>query len=213
MAIFKFKQFHLENHCENNIILKLLVKMDIVYISCAIKTSYQRYSREILNNIYFNTNESDIEIKIRVDYFLLNEWTEIKPIWRMLDLYFFHNSHTCFDVICATYNIHVMMSFSMYHKKIKIISSKRLCSVVKIKHYSSKHLFIWVVSEISPYFSIAAMHVSCFQIWKRYAQILLESSIYKAFKFRLIWLTGLGTIFMFQSNTNIRTHLAAILDI
>jgi hypothetical protein len=80
----------------------------------------------------------------RVDYFLLNEWTEIKPIWRMLDLDFFHNNHTCFDVICATCNIHVMMSFSMYHKKIKIISSKRLCSVVKIKHYSSKHLFIWV---------------------------------------------------------------------
>jgi hypothetical protein len=73
MAIFKFKQFHLENHCETNIILKLLVKMDIVYISCAIKTLYQRYSREILNNIYFNTDESDIEIKIRVDYFLLNE--------------------------------------------------------------------------------------------------------------------------------------------
>lgn len=73
MVIFKFKQFRLENHCETNIILKLLVKMDIVYISCAIKTLYQRNSREILNNIYFNTDESDIEIKIRVDYFLLNE--------------------------------------------------------------------------------------------------------------------------------------------
>jgi hypothetical protein len=44
MVIFKFKQFHLENHCETNIILKLLVKIDIVYISCAIKTLYQRYS-------------------------------------------------------------------------------------------------------------------------------------------------------------------------
>jgi hypothetical protein len=151
MVIFKFKQFHLENHCETNIILKLLVKIDIVYISCAIKTLYQRYSWEILTNIYFNTDESDIEFKIRVDYFLLNEWTEIKPTWRMLHLDFFHNNHTCFDVICATCIIHVMMSFSMYHKKIKIISSKRLCSVVKIKHYSSKHLFIWVVSEISPY--------------------------------------------------------------
>jgi hypothetical protein len=73
MDIFKFKQFHLENHCETNIILKLLVKMDIVYISYAIKTLYQRYSREILKNIYFNTDESDIEIKTRVDYFLLNE--------------------------------------------------------------------------------------------------------------------------------------------
>jgi hypothetical protein len=31
MDIFKFKQFHLENHCETNIILKLLVKMDIIY--------------------------------------------------------------------------------------------------------------------------------------------------------------------------------------
>lgn len=73
MVIFKFKQFLLENHCETNIILKLLVKMDIIYISCAIKTLYQRNSREILKNIYFNTDESDIEIKTRVDYFLLNE--------------------------------------------------------------------------------------------------------------------------------------------
>jgi hypothetical protein len=73
MDIFKLNQFHLENHCETNIILKLLVKMDIIYISYAIKTLYQRYSREILKNIYFNTDESDIEIKTRVDYFLLNE--------------------------------------------------------------------------------------------------------------------------------------------